>query len=117
MSTALPLPVFLVTQIHVHDAAAMIRYAEGALALVETFDGQPLGDSFAGLHVIEGHWDADLVTLQRWPSLERFHDFYDSPQYRPWRDLRHGAADSRLALLEGPPGGTWHNATWRGRGD
>ena len=96
-------PAFVVIDVAVRDAGTMARYAQGHTAGLRAAGGSFLA---AGGHmqVIEGEWGQQAsrrIVLQRWPSVAAFRAWYDSPDYRPWRELRWGAAQADMAVLEG----------------
>lgn len=93
-------PAFVVIDVEVRDAAAFSRYAPGHLPGLRAAGGTFLvtGGHF---QVIEGIWAPRRIVIQRWPSVAAFRGWYDSAAYRPWRDLRWGAAQADMAVLEG----------------
>ena len=93
--------LYQVTEMHVKDPDELSRYAGGALPIVRAYGGELLAVSLPRAEVIEGDWKPGLLTVHRWPSRERFGDFYAAEEYRPWRELRHQVADNRLVLLPG----------------
>jgi uncharacterized protein (DUF1330 family) len=38
-----------------------------------------------------------------WPDRELFQSWYDSAEYRPWRELREEACDMNMVLVGGDP--------------
>jgi len=93
-------PAFVVADVDVRDTTTMSRYARDQLPLLRAAGGELLV-SGGQLEVIEGTWEPRQLELQRWPSTAAFRAWYDSPGYRPWRDLRWSASQSDMALLEG----------------
>ncbi|CAM4245524.1 DUF1330 domain-containing protein [Kibdelosporangium persicum] len=82
------------------DPDAMRHYAANVDGVVKQFDGVflvPRGTT----RVIEGSWDPGVVALIEFPSAKRVLDFYESPEYRPLRDLRHRAAKTSIVITEG----------------
>ena len=39
------------------------------------------------------------TVVQKWPSASAFYDWQASEDYRPYRDIRHEAADIRIAVI------------------
>jgi uncharacterized protein (DUF1330 family) len=80
------------------DPEAMQEYAANVDKIVAMYDGKflvPRGEARA----IEGSWDPGVVALIEWPSTDRFVEFYESPEYRPWRDLRHRASKNSIVIV------------------
>ncbi len=52
--------------------------------------------------IIEGDWPSDhVVVIHEWPDLEHFHNWYESPDYTPWKKLRHSVSTANVILVEG----------------
>lgn len=52
--------------------------------------------------IIEGDWPSDhVVVVHEWPDLEHFRAWYDSPDYAPWKKLRHSVSTANVILVEG----------------
>ena len=78
---------------------AMASYPERVRAIVESFGG-----SYRLRHnaarVLEGTWTPEFVTLIEFPSMDRLLAFYESDQYRPWRDARAEAGAGNIVVVE-----------------
>jgi uncharacterized protein (DUF1330 family) len=93
-------PALAVIDVEVRDGAAFGRYVEGHVPGLRAAGGAFLV-SGGRVEVIEGDWTPHRLVVQRWPSAEDFLRWYESAEYRPWRDLRWRAASTRVALVEG----------------
>lgn len=93
-------PAFVVIDVDVHDGAAFGRYVQGHMPGLRAAGGSFLAAG-GRFQVIEGGWSPKRLVLHRWPSVEAFRAWYDSAEYRPWRDLRWSAARAQVALLAG----------------
>ena len=51
--------------------------------------------------VLEGDWKPDRVVLLKFPSVEKAHAFYDSPEYKAAIKARENIAVMRMTLIEG----------------
>lgn len=76
------------------------KYVPGHQGAVEKFGGKFL---VAGgkVETIEGSWAPRLVVMHRFPSIHLWKEWYDSPDYAPWKTLRHGSAKADVMLIEG----------------
>lgn len=78
----------------------MARYPEHVRAIVESFGG-----TYRLRHrparVLEGTWTPEYVTLIEFPSMTKLLEFYESDEYRPWRDVRAEAGDGNIVVVEG----------------
>lgn len=93
-------PAFVVIDVQVRDGAAFGRYVQGHMPGLRAGGG---GFLVAGgrIQVIEGGWTPRRLVMHRWPSAGDFRRWYESTEYRPWRDLRWSAAAADVALVEG----------------
>jgi uncharacterized protein (DUF1330 family) len=51
-------------------------------------------------HVLEGDWQPRLVIIE-FASAAQARAWYDSPEYRPLRELRQRCADTNLVVVDG----------------
>jgi uncharacterized protein (DUF1330 family) len=93
-------PAFAVIDAAVRDVTSFGRYAQGHAAGLRAAGGEFL--ALGGrVEVLEGGWEPRRLELQRWPSMAAFRQWYESADYRPWRDLRWSIAQADVALFEG----------------
>ena len=50
---------------------------------------------------IEGTWQPKRIVLLEFPSVEQAKRWYDSPEYRPLKELRRQTAHGHIVLVEG----------------
>lgn len=93
-------PAFVVIDVGVRDGAAFGRYVQGHMPGLRAAGGQFVvaGGRF---EVIEGGWTPRRLVVHHWPSAAAFRGWYESAEYRPWRDVRWSAASADVALVEG----------------
>lgn len=94
------MPVYLVTDISVHDHEAYQKYARAGRGTVARFGGKLLS---AGVtpEVVEGTWSPSRMSIVEFPTREAALAFYNSSEYEEARKLRRGIADFNLVLLPG----------------
>jgi uncharacterized protein (DUF1330 family) len=51
--------------------------------------------------VLEGNWDPQRLVILEFESMERFHEWYDSPEYAPLKHLRGEATATEFVVVEG----------------
>jgi uncharacterized protein (DUF1330 family) len=98
--TEKPPPAFSIVDVSVFDTATFEKYIKGHWETVEQYGGTFLvaGGKF---ETIEGNWRPNKIVIHQWPSVEAFHRWHDSEDYRPWRELRFQAASADVTLVEG----------------
>lgn len=97
-------PLYLVADLTVRDPDKLRRYLGEVRPLMERAGGQILGFSAAGLRVLEGDWEPQLLVVHRWRSQADFDAFWTSAEYQPIKALRHEACDARIAVFEAAGG-------------
>ena len=85
--------------LQVRDATAFREYQPQAAATVQQYGGKflVLGGP---AQTLEGDWQPSLVIIE-FESAAQARAWYDSPEYRPLRDLRQRAVDMQVVLVEG----------------
>jgi uncharacterized protein (DUF1330 family) len=51
--------------------------------------------------VLEGEWDPQRLVILEFESMERFNEWYNSPEYAPLKQVRGEAAVSDFVVIEG----------------
>jgi uncharacterized protein (DUF1330 family) len=50
---------------------------------------------------LEGEWNPQRLVVLEFESMERFREWYDSPEYAPLKQLRSEASDTEFVVVEG----------------
>lgn len=91
---------YAILTIAVEDADAYAAYRERSPAALERYGGRYLARGGA-IEPVEGDWRPERVVILEFPSLERAHEWYDSPEYRAIREIRQRAAPTRMIFVDG----------------
>jgi uncharacterized protein (DUF1330 family) len=92
--------VYLVAVVDVHDPQQFRRYVTEVPSIVAKFGGRYLvrgGD----LEVVEGEWPVPRVTVVEFPSMEKAKQWWNSEEYRPYRELRGRTARTNAVMVRG----------------
>lgn len=91
---------YLVVEAVITDREKFAAYARRAPELVARFGGEyiVLGGTQEAL---EGDWGEVRLVVHRWPDMASARRFWNSPEYAEVRELREGAGEFRVMLLEG----------------
>jgi uncharacterized protein (DUF1330 family) len=92
---------YAVAEIDITDARWVPSYVEHTTALVERYGGHYLARTprFAK---IEGERNPpQIYLLIEWPSKEASEAFYESAEYRPYRDSRQRGSRGEFVLVAG----------------
>ena len=91
---------YVVANIEVTNAAAYDEYRKGVLATIEKYDGRFLVRGGA-VERLEGEFAPKRIVVLEFPDTARAKEWWDSPEYRPLRDLRQRASRGDLFVVEG----------------
>jgi len=94
---------YSIVSVTVHDPALFQQYVDGHKDSLKAFGGSFLVAS-QDFESIEGAWPGQIVVVHRWPDRASFHAWYDSKDYRPWREMRFASATATVILANGIPG-------------
>jgi len=90
-----------VAEIDVTDPGWVRDYLRDVTAMVEARGGRYLART-ANFEKLEGERDKPQVYLLiEWPSKEVADEFYESDEYRPYRDARQAGTRTELVLVAG----------------
>jgi uncharacterized protein (DUF1330 family) len=81
-------PAYFMVQINAKNFGELLqRYGQYAIPMLSTFGGEMIAGS-PNPTLLEGEWDGNWAAVLRFPSMEAARAWYDSPEYRPLRQLR-----------------------------
>ena len=93
---------FLIADVAVSDmqAYADSGYLEAVPKIAAQYGGtyRARGGAF---DVLEGDWRPVRMVIIEFPDMDRLRQFYDSEDYRPYRDIRQRLTDSKIVALDG----------------
>ncbi len=91
---------YIIVDVTIHDPSRYDEYKGMAAAAVAAYGGKYIARGGA-TQTLEGDWQPNRLVLLEFPSKERAHEWWDSEQYRPARDLRQTMATTQMVLVEG----------------
>lgn len=92
------MPIYVVIDVTVKDPEKLREYVAGHLPTIAQYGGKILGRAFDPA-MVTGIWTPQLLVIHEWPGREQFQSWYDSAEYRPWKELRSEACDMNMVLL------------------
>lgn len=90
--------VYAVIDVTVKNHEKLKEYVAGHLPSIAQYRGKILCRGFDPA-VVAGNWTPQLLVIHEWPSREQFQAWYDSDEYRPWKELRMEACDMNMVLV------------------
>lgn len=94
---------YLVAHLDITDPKAFEKYRAVVPAVIERFGGRYLIRGGAA-QVVEGNWTVPRLVVLEFPSTQRAHEFYDSPEYQEILPLCLAASKGAVAIVEGYAG-------------
>ena len=92
---------YAVAEIDITDASWVESYLEHTTALVERYGGRYLART-PSFEKIEGERNPPQIYLIiEWPSKESGKAFYESAEYRPYRESRQRGSRGQFVLVAG----------------
>jgi len=91
---------YLIANVEVTDPAGYEEYKKQAPATIAAYGGRYLTRGGAR-EVLEGDWSPNRVVILEFPSMAQLKAWYDSPEYRPLRQIRGRTTHSSVVSVEG----------------
>jgi len=83
------------------DQSWVAAYVKNVTRIVEQRGGRYLARTSEIDQLEGGGKPPQLFVIIEWPSKEAAQEFYESAEYRPYRDSRFAGARSRFSLIAG----------------
>ena len=95
---------YLVADVDVNDLNGYEEYKKGVPATIAAHGGRYLARG-GSTEVLEGDWVPKRFVIIEFPSIAQLKSWYESPEYRDFREIRHRTSNSSLVVVEGgaPP--------------
>jgi uncharacterized protein (DUF1330 family) len=94
------MPAYVIADVEVTDPAGFEEYRQQVPATVAKYGGRFLVRGGA-LEAVEGEWRPKRFVVLEFPTLEQAKRWYDSPEYKGPKALRHRTAKTKVLLVEG----------------
>ena len=91
---------YVIAIIDITNADAYQEYARQVPAIIAKYGGRYLMRG-GKMELREGEWPGQRTVILEFPSLARAREWYDSPEYRPVREIRQANSRGRIAFFEG----------------
>jgi uncharacterized protein (DUF1330 family) len=91
---------YLIGNIEITDPAGYEEYKARVPATITAYGGRYLARAGA-LEVLEGSWVPQRAVILEFPSMAQLKSWYNSPEYRPLRQIRDRSTRSSLVAIEG----------------
>ena len=96
-----PKPAFILLDTKINDPTAFEDYKAAAKPIAEKFGGKYLTRGGKMDVVQKDLWAPVRIVIIQFPSMTAAHDFLNSPEYAPVKDIRLANSKTTLIVLEG----------------
>lgn len=90
---------YVIGQLEVHDAEAYQAYLDGFMPSFKRHGGELLATSAQETEVLEGSWAYPKTVLMRFPDSDAARAWFNDPEYRALKEIRHRTANANLVLV------------------
>lgn len=94
------MPAYAVVNVQITDPTRYTEYREKAPATIARYGGKYLARG-GEVKVLEGEWNPQRLVILEWESMERFNEWYNSPEYAPLKQLRGETTVTEFTVVEG----------------
>lgn len=91
---------YLIAMIEVTDPERYGRYMEETPGIIAGYGGKFIVRG-GGKATLEGPEEQRRIAIIEFPSMEKAKEFHNSPEYRAAKQLREGAANVSIVVVEG----------------
>ncbi len=92
--------VLIIIKVKIIDREKFMEYVVGHLPSIEQYGGKIIFEG-AERHSYESpEEDYHLCVIQKWDSKAVFDTWWDSEEYKPWKEMRHLGAEVKLELIK-----------------
>ena len=91
---------YVIVDIEIADPARYEEYKRLAGPTVGAHGGRYVARG-GKVTTLEGDWSPGRIVVLEFPSAEKAKAWWDSPDYRKARSIRHACAKSRMIVVEG----------------
>jgi uncharacterized protein (DUF1330 family) len=94
------MPAYFVANVEVTNPEAFQEYVKGAPATVAAYGGKYIARGGA-IEILEGDWAPKRLTIIQFDSVARAKEWFNSPEYAPFKEIRRKTTTARLLVTEG----------------
>lgn len=91
---------YIIVDIKIHNVLQYEEYKKLTPASLEPFSGAFIVRG-GNTETLEGDWEPGRVVVLKFPDAAKARQWWSSTEYAPAKRIRHGAASTRMILVEG----------------
>jgi uncharacterized protein (DUF1330 family) len=94
-------PAYILVDTKINDSIAYEDYKAATRPIAEKFGGEYLTRGGAMDVIQDELWAPTRIVLVKFPSMQAAHDFLNSPEYAPVKEIRLENSKATLIVIEG----------------
>ncbi|MDQ2863137.1 MAG: DUF1330 domain-containing protein [Bacteroidota bacterium] len=94
------MPAYIIVDVKIYNSIAYDEYKKLTPASIAAYKGKFIARGGA-TETLEGDWDPGRVVILEFPSKEQAKQWWNSTEYASARQIRQGAAITKMILVEG----------------
>ena len=94
------MPVFLISEIEIHDPVGYEEYRKLVPPSLAKYGGKFIVRG-GNTEVLEGSWSPQRLVVCEFESMQKAREWYHSPEYAPAMKVRQRTSKADIILVEG----------------
>lgn len=91
---------YLIANVEIKDAEAIKKYLNASPNILKKYSGKFLVRG-GEIWVAEGDWSPQRLVVVEFESMEKAKQFWNSEDYKPFKDLRQAASKTDMLFVNG----------------
>lgn len=89
-----------IIEVTVKNKTRFMDYVAGHLPTIAQYGGKIIFEGFDKTTFEGSPLNYGFLVIQQWESKEVFEKWWNSPEYKPWKEMRHEGADVTVQLVK-----------------
>jgi uncharacterized protein (DUF1330 family) len=95
--------VLAIIQVKVNNRERFMEYVHGHIPSVLKYGGKIVYEGINQKNILGEQKLGDMVVIQLWENEKAFMDWWNSEDYRPWKEMRGEGAEVTLSISQQRP--------------
>jgi uncharacterized protein (DUF1330 family) len=95
--------VMAIIQVKIKDRKRFMEYVHGHIPSVLKYKGKIVYEGIHQKNILGKQELGDMVVIQLWENEQSFMDWWNSDEYRPWKEMRGDGAEVTLSISQQRP--------------
>lgn len=94
------MPAYLIANVEINDFEKIKEYLTATPAILKKYTGRFLARG-GDIWIAEGDWNPKRVVIVEFDTFEKAKEFWNSEEYRPFKELRQSASKTDMIFVDG----------------